>query len=257
MKPIDSTDAELEAFEAVCRRLAGFNPRVSAEWADGWLTAVAASPLARSIDQWLPLLAGDDFGRAFADPEDVAQARTALAGRLQVLMTQLDPEALLDHPDELRLSPLVLVWDDEARRQLVEEQGIDDAEARLIHTGAVWAEGFFDALEDFADLWQAPKDLEADEREWFDDSLRHVSVLLMQDDDVPFQAHVEQFWKDRLVTREDLLDEACFAVQDLRVWWVDHAPKPPTRRVEAVPGRNDPCFCGSGQKYKKCHGRAA
>jgi preprotein translocase subunit SecA len=20
-------------------------------------------------------------------------------------------------------------------------------------------------------------------------------------------------------------------------------------------GRNDPCFCGSGQKYKKCHGR--
>jgi preprotein translocase subunit SecA len=20
-------------------------------------------------------------------------------------------------------------------------------------------------------------------------------------------------------------------------------------------GRNDPCFCGSGLKYKKCHGR--
>jgi hypothetical protein len=20
------------------------------------------------------------------------------------------------------------------------------------------------------------------------------------------------------------------------------------------PGRNDPCFCGSGKKYKKCHG---
>jgi uncharacterized protein YecA (UPF0149 family) len=20
-------------------------------------------------------------------------------------------------------------------------------------------------------------------------------------------------------------------------------------------GRNDPCWCGSGQKYKKCHGR--
>ncbi len=21
-------------------------------------------------------------------------------------------------------------------------------------------------------------------------------------------------------------------------------------------GRNDPCFCGSGEKYKKCHGKA-
>ncbi len=24
----------------------------------------------------------------------------------------------------------------------------------------------------------------------------------------------------------------------------------------AVPGRNDPCPCGSGQKYKRCHGAA-
>jgi preprotein translocase subunit SecA len=26
--------------------------------------------------------------------------------------------------------------------------------------------------------------------------------------------------------------------------------------VEDEPGRNDPCPCGSGKKYKKCHGRA-
>jgi preprotein translocase subunit SecA len=26
------------------------------------------------------------------------------------------------------------------------------------------------------------------------------------------------------------------------------------RRVEGEPGRNDPCWCGSGKKYKKCHG---
>ncbi|GMU65828.1 MAG: protein translocase subunit SecA [Acidobacteriota bacterium] len=28
-------------------------------------------------------------------------------------------------------------------------------------------------------------------------------------------------------------------------------------RVEKIPGRNDPCWCGSGKKYKKCHGAAA
>ena len=29
------------------------------------------------------------------------------------------------------------------------------------------------------------------------------------------------------------------------------------RRVDEVVGRNDPCPCGSGKKYKRCHGAAA
>jgi len=29
------------------------------------------------------------------------------------------------------------------------------------------------------------------------------------------------------------------------------------RREEPKVGRNDPCPCGSGKKYKKCHGAAA
>ena len=30
----------------------------------------------------------------------------------------------------------------------------------------------------------------------------------------------------------------------------------PQRRAEPKVGRNDPCPCGSGKKYKKCHGSA-
>ena len=26
------------------------------------------------------------------------------------------------------------------------------------------------------------------------------------------------------------------------------------RRVEIEVGRNDPCWCGSGKKFKRCHG---
>ena len=26
-------------------------------------------------------------------------------------------------------------------------------------------------------------------------------------------------------------------------------------RVEKTPGRNEPCWCGSGKKFKLCHGR--
>src|SRR5262249_681441 len=37
----------------------------------------------------------------------------------------------------------------------------------------------------------------------------------------------------------------------------DDAAIKPFRREEPKVGRNDPCPCGSGKKYKKCHGAAA
>ena len=33
-----------------------------------------------------------------------------------------------------------------------------------------------------------------------------------------------------------------------------HAVSEPYRRDTPKLGRNDPCHCGSGKKYKKCHG---
>jgi len=36
----------------------------------------------------------------------------------------------------------------------------------------------------------------------------------------------------------------------------DHSAAAPYCRELPKPGRNDPCFCGSGRKYKKCHGAA-
>jgi hypothetical protein len=34
----------------------------------------------------------------------------------------------------------------------------------------------------------------------------------------------------------------------------DDAAVKTVRRDEPKMGRNDPCYCGSGKKYKKCHG---
>jgi preprotein translocase subunit SecA len=34
----------------------------------------------------------------------------------------------------------------------------------------------------------------------------------------------------------------------------EDVPQQPVR-VEKTPGRNEPCWCGSGKKYKLCHGR--
>ena len=53
-------------------------------------------------------------------------------------------------------------------------------------------------------------------------------------------------------TPEDLTDPAqrAAAAQDTR----GQQPRTPFT-AEKVPGRNDPCPCGSGKKFKNCHGR--
>lgn len=47
-----------------------------------------------------------------------------------------------------------------------------------------------------------------------------------------------------------------FKRQDGRWWYVDGIMGVRPRKVEKI-GRNDPCACGSGKKYKKCCGAAA
>lgn len=246
-------DPVAEAFDTTCRQLAGFDGRIDTEWADGFLTAVAASWRAIPADEWLPALAGDAFERAFADPAAETQARTALESRLALLRDELDPEALLDDQDHLRIAPLMQVWDDAARRQLVDEGHAGDEDAAQLQTGAVWAEGFFAAVEHFAADWPEPGPDE-ETAEYFHAMLETVAALAWDPAGEDFKAFARKGWKDADPTRDELIDEACFAIQDLRLYWVDCPPKQAPRRVAATPGRNDPCPCGSGKKFKKCHG---
>ena len=246
-------DPVIEAFDQVCRRLGGFDENLHTEWVDGYLTAVAASWRAIPLDEVLPLLCGDAFERAFADPADEAAAREALQARQAQLRAELDPQALLDDPDRLRLAPLMQVWDEAARRQVVDE-GLGTAEdAAQLRTGASWALGFIRALDDFATDWPAA-DPDDELAGLYGDLLETVLALAMDPHSQEFLAFAAQGWKDGNPTREELIDEACFAVQDLRTWWIDHAPRRAPVRAAAKPGRNDPCSCGSGRKYKKCHG---
>ena len=107
--PPDSSEAELQAFDTTCERLAGFADEINFESIDGFLTALAAGPSLPEPEDWLPAMCGDAFERAFADPEDQAQALRSLQARLQVLRRQLEPEVLLDRPEEMRLLPLMAI----------------------------------------------------------------------------------------------------------------------------------------------------
>lgn len=253
--PDDSSDTEIEAFDAVCMRLAGFEAQLSTEWVDGFLAALAAGPRAIDIDEWLPLLCGDAFERCFGDPADAEQARATLQRRAQVLARQLDAEALLDAPDALRLQPLIYAWDQNARDEAVAEGSLKLEEASELATGQEWVDGFFTATERFASDWDAEGRADAEALEIYEELVAHIVAITYPDGDERLLEHIAHHYKEQPgPTREDLIDEACFAVQDLRLWWLDYAAKPETRRVAPTPGRNDPCPCGSGKKYKKCHG---
>jgi uncharacterized protein len=251
-----AADPEIDAFDAVCRRMAGFDERIDTEWADGYLTALAAGPRTIDMAEWLPAMGGDAFERAFGDPADVAQATKALAARAKCIASELDPARLLDEEDRLRIAPLMQQWDDESRRELVDEGLANAEQAATFHTGAVWADGFFAAIEDFASDWPEP-DPKSELGPVFGELLDTVAALGLDPASEEFRAFAKRGWKDADPTRDELIDEACFAVQELRLYWLDHAPKPAPRRVDAAPGRNDPCPCGSGKKYKKCHGASA
>ena len=255
IRPPDSTEAELQAFDVTCDRLGGFNDEIGFESIDGFLTALAAGPLLPQPEEWLPAMCGDAFERAFADPEDQAQALHSLQARLQVLRRQLDPEVLLDQPESMRLLPLVAEFTDEDRQRAAEEAGLAAEDASLLQTGVLWAQGFLDAVDAFPQIWVEPaNDSDAID---FGVLIDQVAALALPPGSDEAREHAALYWSAKEPSREDLLAEACWAVQDLRLYWVDHAPRPATRHVAPTPGRNDPCPCGSGKKYKKCHGASA
>jgi uncharacterized protein len=250
MTPRDSSDADIEALDALCARLAGFDGRVSLEWLDGCMTGLRAGPRAPAPAEWLATLLGDTWERTFADPQDQRQALHTLLGRWQVIDSQLDAQALFDDPDALRLSPLMTEYPID---ELVAEGKLSPEEAAdLPRLGEDWAMGVLEVIDTFAADWVHPAP-GSEDADGFYACLRALEALTLRDD-AALQADLKRRHPGRTLSREDLFDEACIAVQDLRRYWVEHAPRHAPRRVVPTPGRNDPCPCGSGKKYKKCHG---
>ncbi|MBE7416187.1 MAG: UPF0149 family protein [Ideonella sp.] len=242
--PTAAEQAAATDYERVCWRLGGFDGRVSPEWVDGYLTGVLAGPRAIALEQWLPAMLGDTFERTFADPSDARHAQRALSSRWRELAQQLDAEALVDDPDTVVLEPWIVAYEDADREAFV-AQGHGDAQLARdeLRSGVAWSRGFVAATEDFNADWVVP-DAAAGDGERFHHAFDRIRAL---------QAPADGGGVDE---RDQQIDEACLAAQQLRLYWVDHAPRPTTRRVDAQPGRNEPCPCGSGLKFKKCHGAA-
>ncbi|WP_374012817.1 UPF0149 family protein [Pseudoxanthomonas koreensis] len=204
---------------------------------DGFLSALVVSPSLVMPSEWQPLVWGGQAPR-WESEDEALQVQLLLMGHWNMCAarTRLDGDSLPDH-----LAPLLWLPEDP---ELTGEEALHEDE---LDVGRDWALGFFTAVmlrEQDWDLW-------LDEHDWIEEIFDHLDRLASGEainPDDPTAAATPVGYRERLAIVMDLPS----MLADLNHHRV-HAltPRKPIRREEG-PGRNDPCPCGSGKKYKKC-----
>jgi uncharacterized protein len=90
--------------------------------------------------------------------------------------------------------------------------------------------------------------------EWRTAALDYVVALTQDDTEVPTLSAFEDAKGPPTVSerRMKAVGDAIWAVYNMRDMWRTLGPRIETVVKATTPGRNDPCACGSGKKYKKC-----
>jgi uncharacterized protein len=223
------------------------------EFCEGALAALLCTRRLILPDEFLPVLLGvdEEDGARFADAAQAAQFLglwtrrwNEVAAALSAQVESLEDEQSY-HPELLDVRGAVASLSESEREEIADED--------MPAYGQVWALGFMFVVENWAEEWAAPRDKEA--AQWLDDALGAIVALTEDDTAKPVVSmHSEDGPPSVSEARLNQLGEAIWAVYDMRQIWQSLGERvEPVRRAE-VPGRNDPCPCGSGKKFKKCCG---
>jgi len=184
----------------------------------GLCVALAMGPDAETSNRWLDVALGEHDERSEVDPE--------LAGLLQRFSISVEDAlsegTLAIRPRETRTG----------RRDYTD-----------------WCRGFLDGVELSETDWFAAADPEE-----LAELLFPIEVLA---DALPAHeraAYNRNAWRNAVMDAEASLPVTISRLRDY--WSIVRAPPATIRRDQPKTGRNDPCPCGSGKKFKQCHGRA-
>ena len=234
------------------------------EFCEGYMAALVCCRRAIPQEEYLAVLLGDGAAPGADDAPMDGDGLGAFSGVIQQrrflelwqrrwddMVATLDTEVKsLDAPDSFQPEVLDVRGSIAA---LPPEERPEIAEEDIPSIAQVWALGFMYAVENWPEDWTAPRDKEA--AQWLDESLQTIVALTEPDTGKPT---ISMFSEDGppsvSESRLDAYGAAIWAVYDLRRLWKSIGPRVETVRRADVPGRNDPCPCGSGKKYKKCHG---
>jgi uncharacterized protein len=216
------------------------------EFCEGFLAALVCMRREVPPEEYWPVLLGEGF-RPMAHMEFVwrwQRRREEIAFALDQPVEELEDERTY-HPEVLDTRGAILSLPPE-------ERGAADLEDVPAY-GQVWAVGFMYAVESWPEDWLSPRDSEA--AAMLDASLEDIVALTEDDTGVPtVSMYAEDGPPSVSDERLNTFAAAIWAVYDLRQLWRSLGPRIDPVRKAPEPGRNDPCPCGSGKKYKKCHG---
>lgn len=191
-------------------------------------------------------------------PLDMAQGvlAAAVSGPSPVPRELWLPEILGESPsfasedEEREITELLQRFADDTARQLNEADGFDFILYGEEDDLAPWAEGYLQGVELAEPGWDEVADAE---------DLDHILF--------PFLALTGEAKELALEAGEEWMDEAeegrmlaeirenlASHLFDVRDYFFRKGIPGTVRRDSPKVGRNDPCPCGSGKKYKNCHG---
>jgi uncharacterized protein len=186
---------------------------------DGFFTAVVSGPVMVPSSQWLPAVWGD-FKPVWRDEKEFEEIFS-----LMVRLMNGIAATLMESPQDFE--PVFM------------EHTVNDRTHVIVDE---WCEGYFRGVKLAADQW--------------DTGGGEMRVLLTPifafTSDTDWRGH--EFNPDEV---ENLQKAVVVNVRDIHAFWLARrsiqAPAGDTVQHESPrPGRNDPCPCGSGRKYKKC-----
>ena len=184
----------------------------------GFLTALMCSPEAVLPSQWMPLVWGGEEPEF--DTMDVAQD-------IMGLIMRLNNDISGDLRGDGEFGPLFL------------ERTMEDGSTFTMAQG--WCEGFVRGMQLQPEAWHD---------EALNELLMPIAILSETLEDPKIEALLDD--EEAVQTLASAIPEAVASIhQRLRQ---QSGPARTVRRSTPKVGRNDPCPCGSGKKYKKCCG---
>ncbi len=201
---------------------------------DGYLTAIASAPVRLNPSEWMPGIWGptkEDMP-TFATTEQAEHTIKLIIRHLNGIINILNKS-----PEDLE--PIL----DKTEHQ-----------SKVYIDGEMWAYGYMAGVELCHDQWQPI----------FDDADGVKSMLpiclLGGGANIPIKELVELVRTPE--QREEFSMQIPACVLQIRCFWLSYTKDLPAKRgtVNTIHrdqlkiGRNDPCSCGSGKKFKRCCG---
>lgn len=240
------SDAEIETLE---ERLSALDPddSMAVEELDGFCAAIACCPQPVPREEWLPLVLGSSVRAKQAvrgEGEDARLIELIDRHRVSVASTLYEGQGFAP----------VLAYDEDGKPW-----------------GNAWAIGYARGMAMRPDAWSALEDddehadalepvmrLVADAHLGADDDDEGEHALAVDNEDDDDDDDGETYEPIAEDERETVIHDMLDGVQDVYDFFREareRALAPATiRRGQAKVGRNDPCTCGSGKKFKNCCG---